>query len=100
MTAPGWYVPEDPTPREVCPCCDYVSLPERGQYIICHVCYWEDEGIDVDELDVESGANESITLREARVNFQRYGAFLEKWAKKVCSRAERERLVRRPRNVG
>src|SRR6266498_5684205 len=49
--APGWYEPKDKTPRHQCPCCDYVSLPERGQYLICHVCFWEDDGLDVDQLD-------------------------------------------------
>ncbi|HEI2325144.1 TPA: hypothetical protein SI485_004590, partial [Escherichia coli] len=26
-----------------CPCCGYLTLPERGQYDICPVCQWEDD---------------------------------------------------------
>ena len=68
-----WYVPEDPTPREQCPCCDFISLAERGNYLICKVCFWEDNGQDIDELDEHSGPNH-ITLREARSNFKEFGA--------------------------
>ncbi|NOQ72356.1 MAG: hypothetical protein GQ574_10170 [Crocinitomix sp.] len=68
-----WYAPEDSTPREQCPCCDYVSLPERGNYLICPICFWEDDGIDVDQLDVLSGPNH-CTLREGRLNFEKFGA--------------------------
>ncbi len=42
--APVWYEPADPTPRHQCPCCDYISLPERGNYLICRICFWEDDG--------------------------------------------------------
>lgn len=28
-----------------CPCCDYLTLPERGMYEICEVCFWEDDGV-------------------------------------------------------
>jgi len=69
-----WYEPDDPTPREQCPCCDYISLPERNNYLICPICFWEDDGQDVDELDVESGPNHGITLREGRDNFKDFGS--------------------------
>jgi len=94
-----WYSPADSTPREVCPCCDYVSLAERGMYLICRVCFWEDDGMDVDQLDEHSGPNQ-ITLREGRSNFVTFGACEERFVKNVCSGEERERFVRRPRNVG
>ncbi|WBW96088.1 CPCC family cysteine-rich protein [Oceanirhabdus sp. W0125-5] len=29
-----------------CPCCGYQTIAERGQYEICSVCHWEDDGID------------------------------------------------------
>ncbi|MDC0668582.1 CPCC family cysteine-rich protein [Nannocystis radixulma] len=54
-----------------CPCCGYRSLGERGEYGICRVCFWEDDGMD--ELDRPSAAN-GMTLREARANFARWGA--------------------------
>jgi len=62
-----WYEPEDQTPREQCPCCDYVSLPERGNYLICPVCFWEDNGIDLQELGEHSGPDTTVLL-EARRN--------------------------------
>lgn len=27
-----------------CPCCGYKTLPERGGYDLCPVCWWEDDG--------------------------------------------------------
>ena len=56
-----------------CPCCDYFSLDERGGYDICRICFWEDSGQDLDELDEHSGPNHQ-TLREARANFRLFGA--------------------------
>ena len=56
-----------------CPCCDYYTLNERRSYEICAICYWEDDGQDLDALDVVSGPNH-ITLRQARHNFEKVGA--------------------------
>lgn len=85
-----WYEPEDPTPRHQCPCCDFVTLPERGNYLICPVCFWEDDGQDHDELDVASGPNHGITLREGRANFQKFGAYRKDMQEHVCSQIERQ----------
>ena len=27
-----------------CPCCGFVTLPERGGCEICPVCFWKDDG--------------------------------------------------------
>jgi hypothetical protein len=35
-------------PRHLCPCCDFVTLPERRNYLIGPVCFWEDDGQDLD----------------------------------------------------
>jgi hypothetical protein len=94
----AWYAPEDPTPREQCPCCDYVSLAERRMYIICKVCFWEDDGLDVDELDEYSGPNH-MTLREGRANFQNFGAVEQRLKEYVVSVEERQQYEYRPRNV-
>lgn len=53
---------------EECPCCGYLSLPNRGYYNVCPVCYWEDDGKLSDELDSYSSVNHS-TLREYRIKF-------------------------------
>ncbi|WNZ57620.1 CPCC family cysteine-rich protein [Microbulbifer sp. MKSA007] len=94
-----WYEPEDPTPREQCPYCDYISLPERGNYLICPVCFWEDDGQDIDELDVGSGPNHGITLREGRKNFKDHGACEIEMVKHVVSVEQREQFKYVPRNL-
>lgn len=96
---PEWYEPEDPTPREQCPCCDYISLAERGNYLICRICFWEDDGLDVDELDVSSVANTGITLREGRHNFKAFGACELAMKKHVLSELERKYFDYKPRNL-
>jgi len=91
-----WYEPDDPTPREQCPCCDYISLAERFNYLICPICFWEDDGIDVDRLDSGSGPNH-MTLREGRSNFLVFGACDEKMLINVLAVAERSAFEHRPR---
>lgn len=56
-----------------CPCCDYYTLESRGRYTVCPVCFWEDDGTDLDDLDKVSPANH-IPLRLGRANFVRLGA--------------------------
>jgi len=78
--------------KYACPCCGCLTLDERGEYDICPVCFWEDDayividsggikGIRVngditDEglLDIPSGANDGLTLREGRENYRKFGA--------------------------
>jgi hypothetical protein len=96
---PIWYAPDDPTPREQCPCCDYISLPERGNYLICPICFWEDDGQDIDELDTESGPNHGITLRQGRDNFQKFGACVKEMVSNVLSVDERNKFEHIPRKV-
>ena len=69
----GLHDPVDPTPREACPCCDYVSLPERGRNLICPVCCWSDSGLEPVDLDVPSPENHGTTLRMARRTFLEFG---------------------------
>ena len=68
-----WYAPEDPTPREQCPCCGYVTLPERGKSLICPVCFWEDDPVQAEDLSFAGGAN-AVSLAEARENYLQSGA--------------------------
>jgi hypothetical protein len=58
-----------------CPCCGYHTLPERGGYDICGVCFWEDDGTL--EANAYSGPNH-MTLDEARTNFSKLGAVTER----------------------
>lgn len=94
---PNMNEPSDTTQLEQCPCCDYFSLPERNNYLICPICFWEDDGQDLDELDIESGPNH-ITLREGRNNFLKYGACDPQSVKSVIPKEERKRFDYKKRN--
>lgn len=59
--------------RSCCPCCDYFTLPAGGEYDICPICFWEDDGIGTATPDVRSAPNR-MTLREGRHNFRQFGA--------------------------
>jgi hypothetical protein len=60
--------------RVQCPCCDHFTLEERGTWDVCPVCFWKDDGSDLDRLDDRSACNHGLTLRQGRHNFQRLGA--------------------------
>lgn len=60
-----------------CPCCGFYTLPQRGKWDICKVCFWEDDS-ENDEFDSPAsdqvhGAN-GVSLREGRENFLNFGA--------------------------
>jgi hypothetical protein len=58
-----------------CPCCGFVTLPERGGDDICPVCFWEDDGQDDHDADeVRGGPNYALSLTVARANYRRIGA--------------------------
>jgi hypothetical protein len=62
----------DPEPMFPCPCCGYVAIPRRGEYDICPVCLWEDEGLRGTVWSGRMGPNH-ITIESGRANFHRYG---------------------------
>lgn len=61
--------------RFACPCCGFLTLDEApsGTYDICNVCFWEDDGVQFRDPDYEGGAN-TVSLNQARENFQLHGA--------------------------
>lgn len=62
-----------------CPCCRFLTLEERGGHDICPVCFWQDDGHDEAGKDrIRGGPNESLSLSQARANFQRFGASSER----------------------
>lgn len=65
-----------------CPCCGYKTLTEEacGSYDICPVCFWEDDPIQLDDMDYEGGANR-VSLRQGQRNFLEYGACERKMIK-------------------
>ena len=59
--------------RFPCPCCGYPTLPSRGEWEICVLCNWEDDGQDDSFADeVRGGANGEYSLSQARENFKKY----------------------------
>jgi Cysteine-rich CPCC len=58
-----------------CPCCRYQTLHERGGYEISLLCFWEDNGQDDHDADeVRGGLNGTLSLSQARHNFEECGA--------------------------
>ncbi|MBQ9610772.1 MAG: DUF2974 domain-containing protein [Lachnospiraceae bacterium] len=74
-----------------CPCCGYYTFKERagGTYDICPVCYWEDDLIQLNDETYEGGANK-VSLKQARINFLKFGACEERLIKYVRSPREDE----------
>ena len=59
-----------------CPCCQHKTIGERAAYLICPVCFWEDDGQDDVEADeIWGGPNGELSLTQARVNYQLFGAY-------------------------
>ncbi|WP_108881045.1 CPCC family cysteine-rich protein [Anderseniella sp. Alg231-50] len=59
-----------------CPCCGLRTITNRGDYEICRVCWWEDDGTDNEDADgAGCGPNGDVNLTLGRVNFLRYGIF-------------------------
>jgi hypothetical protein len=58
--------------RVACPVCKCLTLPARGGYDICEVCFWEDDGTD--DPDATGGPNGAVSLAAARANYRAFGA--------------------------
>jgi hypothetical protein len=67
--------------RYQCPCCGYFTLDERGGHDICSVCWWQDDDFGEEYgqpvADRPLGPNH-VQLREARLNYQHFGASEER----------------------
>ncbi len=85
--------------RFQCPCCDYYTLAARGRHTVCPVCFWEDDGSDLDDIDGVSSANH-IPLRLGRANFARLGAADEAAMSLVAPREQLPSLRRELRAPG
>lgn len=57
-----------------CPCCEFKTLQTKGEYDICPVCYWEDDG-NLNPLYYSSPNH--MTLAQGRKNFAEFGAVSE-----------------------
>ncbi len=84
MTRKDIFAPEQPTAAYHCPCCKFRTLHSRGEYEICQVCFWEDDGQDEHDADVvRGGPNHDLSLRQGQLNFASYGAVQERFRKFV-----------------
>lgn len=79
-----------------CPCCDFYTISEVGGWEICPICFWEDDGFRRAEIDVPSGANHGLTLREARANFIDLGACCQLMLEKVLTAGDRAAFRKGP----
>jgi hypothetical protein len=53
----------------------YSTEVQRGNFEICDVCFWEDDGQDDHDADVvRVGPNGNLSLSQARRNFTAFGA--------------------------
>jgi hypothetical protein len=58
-----------------CPCCYCQTLSKRDDFEICPVCFLEDDGQDDHDADVvRSGPNGRLSLKQARSNYEEFGA--------------------------
>ena len=57
-----------------CPCCHCRTLAQPAAFIICPVCFWEDDGQGGADADEVRGANGNLSLTVARQNYIRHGA--------------------------
>ena len=67
-----------------CPCCGYNTFdsPDKNDYSICPVCYWERDKCQLQDEDFDGGANK-VSLKTARENFKKFGASEERFIDKV-----------------
>src|ERR1700743_3245413 len=73
-----------PVEMSRCPCCKFKTLQGRGDFEVCPVCYWEDDGQDEsDDEFVRGGPNANLSLRRAQTNFAKFGAISEEYLSKV-----------------
>ena len=56
-----------------CLCCGYLTLSERYGWEICPVCIWEDDIVQGEDPNFAGGAN-TMSLKQARINFRELGA--------------------------
>ena len=70
-------------PRFTCPCCGYVVFHQPpGNYEVCPICYWEDDGVQVTDPWFDGGAN-TPNLVDAQRDFLRFGAMEERFVEHV-----------------
>lgn len=77
-----------------CPCCGNITIPNNGDALayICPVCMWEID-LFIKSENEPSDQNHGLTLKEARSNYKKFGAVLERF-KEVTHFMDEENLKR------
>lgn len=57
-----------------CACCGYYTV--EGIFAICPVCFWQSDFVQ-EENDNDNGGPNNVSLREAKKNYEAYGAMEE-----------------------
>ena len=70
------------TDRVPCPCCGYRTLPDRDDYELCPVCFWEDDPTESRAPGFSGGAN-SVDILTAQQTYLRIGAMHTAFVDKV-----------------
>ncbi len=67
-----------------CRCCGYLTLTEKppGTYLICPICFWEDNNEEMNDWREWMGSNQ-VSLRQAQRNFLEFGACELEWLNDV-----------------
>ena len=87
--------------RASCPCCGFATFAQRADFLICPVCFWEDDGQDdEDAADVRGGPNGGLSLDAARLNYLRWGACQQSSLAHVRRPSSREPEFRRYERAG
>ena len=74
-----------------CHCCGYYTLTEAdGNYEICPVCFWEDDPVQNEDVNLVGGANE-VSLLQARINFASFGACEERFVSRTREPLDEEK---------
>src|SRR6516164_4423173 len=66
-----------------CACCGYLTLGDSpGGYEICHVCFWEDDPVQLLDPWYVGGANK-VSLHQAQENYSQFGVSEERFKDSV-----------------
>ena len=69
--------------RYTCACCGHVTLEDSpGSFVICKVCFWEDDPVQLLDPWYSGGAN-GPSLVEAQENFRLHGASERRFLQQV-----------------
>ncbi|WP_167944509.1 CPCC family cysteine-rich protein [Micromonospora profundi] len=80
--------------RSPCPCCGHLVHDDRpGSSLICPVCFWEDDQVQLRWPFYRGGANK-VSLVEAQRNYGNLGVSETRFADKVRSPSRDEALDR------